>query len=380
MYSYSVGIYSDTFHDNGVMPLAPLLICFSMVVVMYYPLYKTNKDSFEIKPLDSCDQKRLDLLCRILLLLFVVNTITMLVATASILGSGKGLADMYQDFHDDGSSALKLSKWQNIIIWNLMPIRNAFTFFCIFVALLKIDKERRKGFWWTLIVFTLMPDILMYVIRSARGEFMYLAFKLILSYVLIRNYLSDKTKRAIKRYLVVICCIGAFYSFLITQDRFEGTEHGSNDTLIRYFGETFPNLSNMLWDNVKFHPMGLRLFPSYLIGIDTHSLQMSVAENHDYWAFITGVPILNFKTIFGDLYVDFGTFGACFIMVLISFLFHLFLPKPQLTICRMPFFYIIMHLVTMAPTYLGTITLQQLIYCVVSSVFLYYYLQIKNIR
>lgn len=378
VFSYATGIYSDTFHDNGVMPLNPLLICFAMIVLMYFPLYKTNKEEFEIESLYSYNQGRLDFLCKILLLLFMVNTFAMLVATLSMLDSGKGLADMYQDYHDEGLSALNLSSWQNIIIWNFLPIRNAFTFFCIFVALLKIEQGYNKSFWWALIVFTLMPDVLMYVMRSARGEFMYLAFKMMLTYVLIRKYLSERTRKIIVKYLFAIGCIGAFYSILITQDRFDDTAHGSNETLVRYFGETFPNLSNMLWDNVRHHPMGLRLFPTYLIGMDVHSFQMSVAENHEYWASITGVPILNFKTIFGDLYVDFGAIGACIIMGVICLLFLFFLPTNKLTLYRMPFFYIIMHLVTMAPTYLGTIPLQQLIYCIASSVFLYYYLPPKT--
>lgn len=378
VFSYATGIYSDTFHDNGVMPLKPLLICFVMIVVMYYPLYKTNKEEFEIKPLYLYNQGRIDFLCKILFFVFVVNTFAMLVATLSILESGKGLADMYQDFHDEGLSSLNLSSWQNIIIWNTLPIRNAFTFFCLFVALLKIDQGYNKRFWWALIVITLMPDILMYIMRSARGEFMYLAFKLLLTYVLLRKYLSNRTKKTIKKSLLLICCIGAFYSILITLDRFEDTAHESNETLVRYFGETFPNLSNMLWDNVKHHPMGVRLLPTYLIGVDVPSIKMSVGENHEFWASITGVPILNFKTIFGDLYVDFGAIGACIIMGLICLLFLFFLPTNKLTLYRMPFFYIIMHLVTMAPTYLGTITLQQLIYCIASSVFLYYYLQPQN--
>lgn len=54
------------------------------------------------------------------------------------------------------------------------------------------------------------------------------------------------------------------------------------------------------------YPMGARLFPFVIEPSTIITSTKSLGEQHIIWESITGVPILNYKTLYGDFYVDLG--------------------------------------------------------------------------
>ena len=136
-----------------------------------------------------------------------------------------------------------------------------------------------------------------------------------------------------------MCLIGIImvYSIVISFARLEDT---STETpfysVIRYFGEAFPNLGNLFWGEVTRHPYGTRLFP-YLFGLTY--IEESVQDGYAFWQMFTGVPVLNFKTIYGDLYIEFGEFLPLVIVTFISLLFSLFLGKRNISFWKMALVY-----------------------------------------
>lgn len=142
-----------------------------------------------------------------------------------------------------------------------------------------------------------------------------------------------------KSVFVILCLIGIImvYSIVISFARLEDT---STETpfysVIRYFGEAFPNLGNLFWGEVTRHPYGTRLFP-YLFGLTY--IEESVQDGYAFWQMFTGVPVLNFKTIYGDLYIEFGEFLPLVIVTFISLLFSLFLGKRKISFWKMALVY-----------------------------------------
>ena len=77
---------------------------------------------------------------------------------------------------------------------------------------------------------------------------------------------------------------------------------------MHYFGESYPNLGLRVWpvENIN-HPYGERLFPSLgLWGDSDNRSFFDAADRSYYWVSVTNAPVVNFKTMFGDLYVEFG--------------------------------------------------------------------------
>ncbi|MCD8291072.1 MAG: oligosaccharide repeat unit polymerase, partial [Prevotella sp.] len=139
----------------------------------------------------------------------------------------------------------------------------------------------------------------------------------------------------IKKYIVVFLAsfvfVMAFYSMAITKSRFDMGQHRETpvESIARYFGESFPNLGYSFWDKVRWHPMGERLFPE-VCESDVSQRFKSVDSSYYYWKLKTHVPILNFKTLFGDLYIEFGVLGALLFVIVLSKLFSLYM-KGQIT-------------------------------------------------
>jgi oligosaccharide repeat unit polymerase len=147
---------------------------------------------------------------------------------------------------------------------------------------------------------------------------------------------------------------------------------------LRYFGESFPNLGFLFWEKVARHPMGERLFPNFFID-NERLLYNSVDESYQYWMGITGVPVLNFKTYFGDLYIEFGIIGA-FIFVVVSFILMKLFFNRKVTIYSLPILYYYFQLCVFAFagfTKGGHTSFFQLSIVVLISLSLKYYLRIK---
>ena len=131
-------------------------------------------------------------------------------------------------------------------------------------------------------------------------------------YVLFKKYLPPKVLRKVHLIGVVFASAIVFYSVSITIARYQDPSQSSSG-ILRYFGECFPNLNFYIWDKVKIHPMGLRFFPE-ILKPELLTNWDSTSTMYAYWHHITGVPVLIFKTLFGDLYIDFGVMGAFVIL------------------------------------------------------------------
>lgn len=180
-----------------------------------------------------------------------------------------------------------------------------------------------------------------YIITGNRAGMFYLLVNLTFFFFIIKQYLSKKALHRILFLASVITIILFSITMDISEERFEHTDLGTIGKIQRYFGEVFPNLGYQYWEHVKNHTFGARkFFTYYSLFTDSNGLNLQgFDESFSYWSYITGVDTTLFKTVFGDLYIEFGTIGAiCFSTILSLILFILTRKYPP-SIYNIPFFY-----------------------------------------
>ena len=123
--------------------------------------------------------------------------------------------------------------------------------------------------------------------------------ELMFFFILFKNNFSPKLLR-------YVCILGLLFSIIIvfitsqiTVERFEEAKNMTPlESIYRYLGEMWLNLSMDVWDNAQIHPMGWRLFSSLIFDLDYYEA---------YWYYKTNVHTWWFKTFIGDLHLEFGT-------------------------------------------------------------------------
>ena len=352
-YSYLIGAYSTIFKDDGKFVIEPYIYCFISVFLLLLPLKKFQKN-YSIESYKELDGGKLNLLANFLCVISCLRFLAVFVMFTSII-STTGLGDAYQNYHENGSSALTLAGWQSKILWLTQPFQSNFFWFVPLVALMALNNKDKISKKWIFITCVFIAsEIMGYLSRSARGELMYLCIKLGLLLALVWPYLRSSIKKKVVSLGLLFAGFLFVYAIYITIDRFQNSDLDTQDGIIRYLGEPFPNLGNQLWNNVSRNPMGLRFFP-FIFGFDENTL--SVADYQMFWEHIVGVPMLNFKTIYGDFYIEFGKIGGLIGVIILSVIWIIVLKSKCLKLYMIPLLAIYLHTITMAPlffSYRGT--------------------------
>jgi len=378
LYSFVSGQYSEIFSNNGVFPLIPFVYCFISVVILLYPLKKFDYRRIEFESLKSLNNYKLVIMCRILLVLYILLTFVYASKVISNFLAGNSLAELYNKFHDDGQSVFGYSEWESKVIWIISPINTSLYWFIVVVSFFKINKNKgNKIFWILLFIFNLLPDVMNYMSRSARGEFLYTALKYIFIFIPLWQYLNKPLKKYIIRVSIIVVCLAGLYTIVISNERLETADASQNskNSIIRYMGEAYPNLSNQIWEKVRFHPMGIRMFPFFIpTKLQTGN---SIGAQQEFWERITGVPMLNFKTIYGDFYIEFGPILAIVIISIISFMMNIFLKRKQIYLSDLPIIGVYLHILVLAPlffSYGGMLKFYSFILSILFYLFIKYFL------
>lgn len=376
-YSYLIGAYTEIFKDNGKFVFEPYVYCFISVFLLLLPLKKFQK-GYTIESYRMFDKRKLNILANSLLIVVLLRLLVNFVLFTSIISS-TGLGDAYANYHELGSSALNMSDWQTKILWLTQPIHSSFFWFAPLVALQSYNNKdyiSKKWIFITAVIF--FSEILGYLSRSARGELMYLVIKIGFLLTLIWPYLKSTIKKKVVSLSLFFAAFLFVYAIYITVDRFQDSSLDTQDGIIRYLGEAYPNLGNQLWNNVRVHPMGVRFFP-FLFDFDVNTT--SVADYQDFWEFFVGVPMLNFKTIYGDFYIEFGVIGGLIGIVVLCLIWMIVFRNKNFKLYMMPLLGVYFQIITMAPLYFayrGTNTYMQILWAIVFVFIIKHLLYKKN--
>lgn len=331
-YTVQNGIYYDTF---GYYPLSrlsvePYIYTFLGYVLLFLPFYKIKCNINKIDFI-FCDKTRRFI--RFWIIFYVCFTLLKL--SEAIISISLGLANTYDVRHNEGVALFEyniiLSKFNGYGYFFL----NATTPFVMLYSLIGMAKRyisTRLSLF--LIGLCFLPSFFNALGMGSRGG-MFMTFFCFLFFVFI---LYDKLPkyfvRSIIKFGIAFILVILIHSWAITIDRV-GEESGF-DSILRYFGESFPNLGWTVWDKAIYHPMGERYLPELF---NQKIVSLSVSETHLYWEQMTGVPILNFKTYFGDLYVEFGVLGAFVFLMLTSVPIGLYFKKNGINIFNISYLY-----------------------------------------
>lgn len=340
------GIYAeqyDHFNFNKVS-YEPYILCFITYVILFYPLKGLKVELSDNSFLFSKDMKFFVRIWKIFFIIYLLFKIYEFIMTISY-----GFANAYDTRHNLGESlftydniiAQKINGWGPFLLNATAPIIMCYAFLGLYY-------HKIKGSETSFLIFlAIVPSILSSMAAGSRGA-LFMAFFTFAFYILLFwDYIPKRYRNIAFKYGVIFLTVILLFSFIITGDRNDNTSTGSITNILRYFGEAFPNLGNLFYGQVSFHPMGARFFDNILFK-NYGGYYTSVDESYQFWTMMTGVHVEVFKTYFGDMYIEFGRNLGMLITLLTTILMKLILRMKKLGICLLPIIYFYFQLCTYA--------------------------------
>lgn len=335
----STGIYEAvlSINYNKEIDFSPYIYCFVSIMVLIYPFrnvtYKTIK--WDEIPYNNTVKWILNIWIIITSLYMMLNFSNALVA------SQMGYDSMYEAFAVDGS-AQKLLYGNNFFLIKFVNfninLMNSFSPFVMCYSLYGlISKKISQSRAFLLLGLIFFSKFFSALAIGSRGNLFFVFWSFAFYIIIFYPHLNFSLKRKFKKIGVVSFSVVAFYSVLISIARLAHSDSETPLTSVaRYFGECFPNLGLQFWNQVTMHPYGTRLFP-YIFGIEYNA--ESVQDGYAFWKTFTGVPVLIFKTIFGDLYIEFGLPIALAIILIIALIFYFFIGRGKIHFWKLALIY-----------------------------------------
>ena len=341
-YTVKTGIYYNTFgyYSPNTLQAEPYIYAFIGYFILFLPFYKIRSNIDKVSFIFNKDTK---VFVNFWIIIYILYTILKL--SEAVIAVSTGLADMYEARHIEGVQLFTydpiIDKFNGYSSFFL----TASTPFMMLYSLLGIANKKVTTFKGVLIIcLCFLPELFGDIGMGSRGA-MFMTLLCFLFFVFL--FAKQLPRRFIKNIFIIIVSFAVVvlvYSWAITVGRMGSS--GGMESIFRYFGESFPNLGWTIWGNATYHPMGERFFPT-LWG-NKLVTSMSVDEAYQYWSTMTGVPVLNFKTYYGDLYVEFGEYGAFVFLMLTSIPIYLYFKRKGVTIFNFSYLYLYFQLCVFA--------------------------------
>lgn len=341
-YSFESGIYQLTFgrKDENRLSFIPYILNFIAVLIILVPL--RNYKIIKIRLNNNVK--------------FIFNILSYVTCVLSLLYSvalyfvSKAFASLsFAEVYAIGRSGEMVSFNIPLIDFIFTQVYQWINILTPFVFTYNFYNISRNCKVKTSIIIILLVFLLQFaacVVLASRGRLFFLFTSLLYFLILFHGMFSKKTKKWVKMIVACFFLLALVFSILISESR---TENSSQKTtfggIVRYFGEPFPNLCYSYWNATNIqHPMGRRHYYGIYHRIDDSiNLKLSVGERQDYWTSYTKVPVYNFKTIYGDLYVEFGIFIPFVILSCISS-FYLFIRRKMSLVYSVILIYYCYHM------------------------------------
>lgn len=313
--------YSHDKHLGFKISLIPYICIYLSVFIISFPF--KHFDSRKINYSLLIDRQFAKIVSP-LLLLSIVLICTKGYQTLMVMALG-GFGEAYQEAFETGG---QIFEYSNIALRRINDW--GYTIYSIFEPLLLayffFNQSKKKNKTWINMVgilVCLMPELLVILSRGSKGGLFFLVMSLLFYYILFKERLGIKAKRKL-----MIIGIGFFLglavlAFSITTMRNDMKKSNTTqiETMVRYLGESMPNVGWQYYDKVDRHPYGARFFPELL-----YSKKISDSRDNRffYWSNYTGVNTAQLNTIWGDCYVEFGLFGSFAFICFTTIVWYLF--------------------------------------------------------
>lgn len=306
---------------NKELTIIPYILNYICVYMLVTPLEKIKLNSLTIINLKI--NKFIRNIILLIIILYIAERLYEIVAVANM-----SFEDRYLLIADEGADLTlgnPIFKWMRVICGFFFMV---FMPFIMIWVTTKIIREKRINFHsCVLIVLCFLPFLLTIMGAGNRSELFLLCCRILFYVIIILPFLSKQIKKKILG-IIFVSFIGIFALFMsISNSRFSNSDIKVSQSIMRYMGESFPNLGYVYWDRVKKHPMGERKFPyiKKLFSISKTKKLKGHRSAHQYWYAYTGTPVLYFKSAFCDFYIEFGIIGALIIIFIVSLLIKKYL-------------------------------------------------------
>lgn len=314
-YVFDIGLYQEEIRDSRsleYLSYLPYFLMFIMMMGVMSPLKVVPK--FEI----GWDAKRVSLFSKIFLFFMLGHLFFFLegyqLGAASDLGDAYHMSvsgDLGQKYGSD--IEMILSKVFRRLSICVMPI-------FLYLQFYRIVKNQKSMMALFLLIVGFGATVTPSVLQGSRGSLFFNFFALVYIYTNFKDEIPVDIKKKIYGIAFAVLGLLGFYAIIISFARVDGDVDVALNRIMRYFGEPFLNLGLVYWDSTDIHTYGLRFFPKLLEwfgGFELPDSKYGVDAVREFWSNVYRVNMYYFKTLFGDLYLEFGTIGA-FVVALLT--------------------------------------------------------------
>ena len=168
------------------------------------------------------------------------------------------------------------------------------------------------------------------ILVGGRTQMIYWLLSLLFNYVLFYRYFPKVKRKQLFKYSSIVVAIILVYIGYATINRFSSSDWGTNDSLLIYMGQSYPNFCYFYENFPKISSITLsRIFPltdSFINGL------FNINSYRDTLYLASGMDIGVFYTLLGDLFVDIGVKGIYIYAIFYLIITNIILNKKQLDI------------------------------------------------
>ncbi len=313
--SFADGTYQDTFQDFNieVIDLFYFILAFFVYLYLFRPIKKLATTKI--------DNSRIPHSRAFKYFLFLHYTLLFVLICYLIPLLGRTISNGIQETYIEKMSGPR--DYPKYIFLSKRYFTGAYYFLYVCTGYLLTLKPYTKialFAFFELFAF----QTLLNLIEVSRGGVLFAITDFIFVYLIFRKDINKKTRKILTRSLSISLIVIIFATAAITLSRFgaDGARVAFKE-VERYFGESFPNYGYRVMGEAKAHLYGERFAPfiyEYIYGKEVYKAE-GMFDYQNYYEQKTNIPILNFKTLVGDFYTEFGLLWGIFWLIIIGHFF-----------------------------------------------------------
>lgn len=344
------GDYQNIYGTILKFPLEPYIFAFVAFLIFIWPFRSLRVQIDKTRISEVLKNRKFERFIYIILCILFLYTIVLFnSALFTLQFEGK---EAYESLHTDGKTLYQYNFIESFIIGISVNIYSLFAPVILLYSFwgLILENYRKKHFYYFSIILILLTTFLKNIAGGARGGIFF--FSITTLFMVLPFYRSFPLKVQ-KRITSIGLYIGVLFILYVIGQTISRFGQGGAETpigsILRYLGEPFPNLGNVYWEKVNVHPFGARMFPFIFQHGSALGTADSLSDSHSIWEWITGVPILVYKTIYGDFYVEFGKWLAFVPIIVYALYMKLFTLGGKVNLANVAILYYFLETAATAP-------------------------------
>lgn len=317
---------------KAMLELTPYFLNYICIFLIFIPLRKVQYSRLKLSVLKY--SKKVFQLIKLILVIQFLYFLLKLYQFSVSLSYGLG------NFHELGPEAQDLLFYKGMFmlqIYNYIGRFSTLIFMPFIVAYVIngfLTRKVPKRLFITVVSLFAANSIILGLTGGSRAQIFFAILNLSFFLILYKDNIDKKKIRNICLWIIFGIFVVTNVFSEIAKQRFDDITYMTPaESMYRYLGEAFPNLGYEFWDRTKF-TNGKRLF---------ENVYASFTGDRDrglgYWTSYSGTRIYYFKTLYGDLYIDFGVYVPVLICLVLSLLMKYYLKKKNISFSKIGFIY-----------------------------------------